>query len=43
MSFLVVESLDDSDQFIFGRGFVWKFDMMIEQNNELKRIRNPEK
>ena len=39
MSFLVVENLDDSDQFIF----VWKFDMIIEQYNELKRIRNPEK
>ena len=41
MSFLVVENLDDSDQFILGRDFVKKFDVMIDLNNGLIRIRNP--
>ena len=40
MSFLVVENLDDSDQFILGRDFVRNFDVMIELNNGLIRIRN---
>ena len=39
MSFLVVENLDDSDQFIFGRDFVRNFDVMIDLNNGLIRIR----
>ena len=30
MSFLVVENLDDSDQFILGRDFVRNFDVMID-------------
>ena len=42
MSFLVVESLDDSDQFILGRDFVKIFDVMIDLNNGLIMIRNPE-
>ena len=42
MSFLVVENLDDSDQFILGRDFVRNFDMMIDLNNGLIRIRNPD-
>ena len=41
MSFLVVENLDDSDQFILGRDFVRTFDVMIDLNKGLKRIRNP--
>ena len=43
MSFLVVENLDDSDQFILGRDFVRNFDMMIDLNNGLMRIRNPDR
>ena len=42
MSFLVVENLDDSDQFIFGKDFVRNFDVMIGLNNGLIRIRNPD-
>ena len=40
MSFLVVENLDDSDQFILGRDFVRNFDVMIDLNNGLIRIKN---
>ena len=43
MSFLVVENLDDSDQFIFGREFVRNFDVMIDFNYRLIRIRNPDR
>ena len=43
MSFLVVENLDDADQFILGRDFVRNFDVMIELNNGLIRIRNPDR
>ena len=43
MSFLVVESLDDSDQFILGRDFVRNFDVMINLNNGLITIRNPDR
>ena len=43
MSFLVVESLDDSDQFILGRDFVRNFEVMIDLNNCLIRIRNPDR
>ena len=43
MSFLVVEILDDSDQFILGRDFVRNFDVIIESNNGLMRIRNPDR
>ena len=42
MSFLVVENLDDADQFILGRDFVRNFDVMIDLNNVLIRIRNPD-
>ena len=41
MSFLVVENLDDADQLILGRDFVRNFDVMIDLNNGLIRIRNP--
>ena len=43
MSFLVVEHLDDADQFILGRDFVRNFDVMIDLNNGLIRIRNPDR
>ena len=43
MSFLVVENLDDSDQFISGRDFVRNFDVMIDLNNGLIRIRIPDR
>ena len=43
MSFLVVENLDDSDQFILGRDFVRNFDVMIDLNNWLKTIRNSDR
>ena len=33
MSFLVVENLDESDQFILGRDFIRKFDVTIDINN----------
>ena len=42
MSFLVVENLDDADQFILGRDFVRNFDVMIDLNNGLIIIRNPD-
>ena len=40
---IVVENLDDSDQFILGRDFVRNFDVMIDLNNGLIRIRNPDR
>ena len=43
ISFLVVENLDDADQFILGRDFVRNFDVMIDLNNSLIRIRNPDR
>ena len=43
MSFLVVENLDDSDQFTLGRDFVKTFDMMIDLNNGVMRIRNADR
>ena len=43
VSFLVVENLDNSDQFILGRDFVRSFDVMIDLNNGLIRIRNPDR
>ena len=43
MSLLVVENLDDADQFILGRDFVRNFDVMIDLNNGLIRIRNPDR
>ena len=43
MSFLVVENLDDADQFILGRDFVRNFDVMIDLNNGLIRIRYPDR
>ena len=43
MSFLVVANLYDADQFILGRDFVRNFDVMIDLNNGLIRIRNPDR
>ena len=41
MSFLVVENLNESDQFILGRDFIRNFDVTIDLNNAMFRIRNP--
>ena len=43
MSFLVVENLDESDQFILGRDFVRNFDVTIHLNDGLIRIKDPER
>ena len=43
MSFLVVENLDESDQFNLGRDFIRNFDVTIDLNNAMFRIRNPER
>ena len=43
MSFLVVEDLDESDQFILGRDFVRNFDVTIDLNDGLIRIKDPER
>ena len=41
-SFLVVENLDESDQFILGRDFIRNFDVTIDLNNTMFRVRNTE-
>ena len=43
MSFLVLENLDESDQFILGKDFIRNFDITIDLNNARFRIRNPER
>ena len=43
MSFLVVENLNESDQFILGRDFVRNFDVTIDFNDGLIRIKDPER
>ena len=43
MSFLVVENLDESDQFILGRDSVRNFDVTIDLNDGLIRIKDPER
>ena len=43
ISFLVVENLDESDQFILDRDFIRDFDGTIGLNNAILRIRNPER
>ena len=43
MSFLVVENLNDADQFILSRDLVRNFDVMIDLNHGLMRIRNPDR
>ena len=43
ISFLVVENLDESDQFILGRDFIRIFDVTIDLNNAMFRIWNPDR
>ena len=43
MSFVVVENFDESDQFILGKVFTKNFDVTIDLNNAMFKIRNPEK
>ena len=43
MSFLVVENLDESDQFILGRDCIRNFDITIDLNKAMFRIRNPDR
>ena len=43
MSFLVVENLDESDQFILGRDIIKSFDVTIDLNNAMFGIRNPDR
>ena len=43
MSFLVVENLDESDQFILGRDFLRNFDVTIDLDDGLIRIKDPER
>ena len=43
MSFLVVENLDESVQFILGRDFVRNFDVTIDLNDGLIRIKDPDR
>ena len=43
MSFLVVENLDKSDHFILRRDFVRNFDVTIDLNDGLIRIKDPER
>ena len=43
MSFLVVKNLDESDQFILGRDFARNFDVTVDLNDGLIRIRDPER
>ena len=40
MNFLVVENLDDPDQFNLGKDFIRNFDETIDLNNAMFRIRN---
>ena len=43
MSFLLVGNLDDADRFILGRDFVRNFDVSVDLNNGLIRMRNPDR
>ena len=43
MSFLVVENLDESDQFILGRDYMRNFDVTIDLNDGLIRIKDPKR
>ena len=43
VSFLVVENLYESDQFILGRKFIRNFDITIDLNNAMFRIWNPDR
>ena len=37
-----MENLNESHQFILGRDFISNFDVTIDPNNAMFRIRNPE-
>ena len=39
----MVENLDESDQFILGRDFIRNFNVTIDLNNAMFRIRNSER
>ena len=39
----MVRNLDESDQFILGRDFIRNFDVTIDLNNAMFRIRNPDR
>ena len=41
ISFVVVENLDESEQFFLSRDFIRNFDLTIDLNNAMFRIRNP--
>ena len=43
MSFLVVENLDESEQFILGSDFIRNFDVTIDLSNAMFRVRNPDR
>ena len=43
MSFLVVENVDESDQFILGQDFMRNFDVMIDLIDELIAMRDRER
>ena len=43
LSFLMVENLDESDQFILVRVFIRNFYFTIDLNDELIRIKDPER
>ena len=43
MNFLMVENPDESDQIFSGIDFITNFDVTIDFNNAMFRIRNPEK
>ena len=43
LSFLVVKILDESDQFIVGRDFIRNFDVTIDLNDGLIKIKDPER
>ena len=43
MSFLVVENMEESDQFILRRDFVRNFDVSIDLKDGLSRIKDPER
>ena len=42
MSFLVVENLDESDQFILRHGFVRNFDVTIKRNDKYIQVKDPD-
>ena len=43
LSFLVVENLDETDQFILWRDFVRNFNVTIDLNDGLIKIKDPER